>query len=366
MQRTLAAVIVVVGLAVAGVGPAAASHGTADDCSFPVTVTDASGTEVTLAEAPSSVVALQPSAAQTMWEIGAQDKVVGMPKNAFTSYLNDTEDKTNVVGDRSAVLQEQVVSLDADLVIAPNITPSETVASLRDSGQTVYYVNESTSLADVYRKTLVMGHLVGACDGAQRRADAMRSEVESIGETVAGQEPPKVLYALGGGFTAGNGTFIHELITAAGGENIAATAGISGYATISQEVIVQQNPDWIVIPEGRALPSGDAVNSTTAIQQNQVVRVNANYMNQPAPRNTIPLRQMAEAFHPDAFTSPTPTATPTATATQTVTATETTEQTATATATDAGTETPGESGPGFTIVAAVLAMLAATLLARRA
>jgi iron complex transport system substrate-binding protein len=359
MQRLLATLIVVVALAGAGIGPAAASHGTADDCSFPVTVTDASGTDVTVEAAPSSVVALQPSAAQTMWEIGAQNRVVGMPKNAFTSYLNGTEGKTNVVGERSAVLQEQVVSLDADLVIAPNITPSETVASLRDSGQTVYYVNESTSLGDVYRKTLMMGHLVGACDGAQRRIDAMRSEVESIRSNVSDREPPKVLYALGGGFTAGNETFIHELITVAGGENIAATAGISGYATISQEVVVQQNPDWIVIPEGRALPSGDAVNSTTAIQEDQVVRVTANYMNQPAPRNTIPLRQMAEAFHPDAFTSPTPASTPAATPTTTQT------ETTTATEAEPGTATPGESGPGFTVLAAVLAMLAATLLARR-
>jgi iron complex transport system substrate-binding protein len=82
-------------------------------------------------------------------------------------------------------------------------------------------------------------------------------------------------------------------------------------------------------------------------------------MNQPAPRNTIPLRQMAEAFHPDAFTSPTPASTPAATPTTTQT------ETTTATEAEPGTATPGESGPGFTVLAAVLAMLAATLLARR-
>jgi iron complex transport system substrate-binding protein len=317
---------------------------------------------VTIDQEPQSVVVLQPSAAQTMWEIGAQDKVVGMPKNAFTSYLNGTEDKTNVVGDRSAVLQEQVVSLGADIVIAPNITPAETVTNLRDSGQTVYYVNASSSLEDVYRKTLVMGHLVGACDGAQRRVDAMSAEVDAIRSNVSDEEPPKVLYALGGGFTAGSETYINELITTAGGENIAATSGISGYDTLSQEVIIEQNPDWIVIPEGIPLPANDAINSTTAIQQDQIVRVNPNYMNQPAPRNTIPLRQMAEAFHPDAFTSPTPTPTPTNT--QTTSGGEATPTT-TATETEPGTSTPGQSGPGFTVLSALVAALAAALLVRR-
>lgn len=357
MQRTLAAVLVIVGLVLAGAGPVAASHGSSDGCAFPVTVTDASGTEVTVEQEPSSVVVLQPSAAQTVWEIGAQEKVVGMPKNTYTSYLNGTENKANVVGERSAVLQEAVIELDADIVLAPNITSPETVANLREAGQTVFYFESAGSLDDVYRKTLLTGHLVGACEGARERTDTMRTEVEEIRDTVAGEEQPKVLYALGGGFTAGSGTFIHELITTAGGENIAATSDITGYATISPEVIVQQNPDWIVIPEGRALPSGEAVNGTTAIQQSQVVRVNDNYMNQPAPRNTIPLRQMAEAFHPDAFAAPTPTPTPTPTATAangdeaTITPTE--------------TATPAADGPGFTAVAALLAVLAAALLARR-
>jgi iron complex transport system substrate-binding protein len=360
VKRTLIAALVVASLAVAGVGPATASHGTASDCAFEVTVTDASGTEVTVEEAPSSVVVLQPSAAQTMWEIGAQGKVVGMPKNAFTSYLNGTEDKTNVVGEQSAVLQEEVVNLGADLVIAPNITAPDTVESLREAGQTVYYVNASESLEDVYRKTLVIGHLVGACEGATTRIDTMRSEVEEVRSTVADEEPPKVLYALGGGFTAGTETFTHELITTAGGENVAATAGISGYATISQEVILQQNPDWIVIPEGLPLPANDAVNSTTAVQQDQVLRVNDNYINQPGPRNTIPLRQMAEAFHPSAFA--TPTATPTETADG---ATATATEAETATSTEEGTETPSAEGPGFGVVATLVAALVAALLARR-
>lgn len=354
MKRTLLAALVVVSFVVAGIGPATASHAESDDCSFRVTVTDASGTNVTIEEEPTSVVVLQPSAAQTMWEIGAQDKVVGMPKNAFTSYLNGTDNKTNVAGEQSTVLQETVVNLSADVVLAPNITDNGTVESLRNAGQTVYYFELAGSLDDVYQKTLLTGHLTGACEGAQARTDEMRSTVESIRSNVSDREPPKVLYALGGGFTTGNGTYIHELITAAGGENIAASAGISGYDTISSEVIVNQTTDWIVIPEGRALPANDAVNTTTAITEDQILRVNPNYLNQAGPRSTIPLQRMAEAFHPEAFTQQTETATQTANAT-----TETAENTQTA------TETPGESGPGFTVVVALVAALALALVGRR-
>lgn len=343
----------VAGLTVAGVGPATASHGAAEDCPFPMSVTDASGTAVTVEEEPFSVVVLQPSAAQTVWKIGAQDKVVGMPKNAVTSYLNGTENKTNIVGERSLVLQGEVIDPGADVLIAPNVTASDTVGNLREAEQTVYYAETSQSVEDVYRKTLMIGRLVGACEGSKTRIDTMRSAVEEVRSAVSDEEPQKGLYALGGGLTAGTETFIHELV-------IAATSGITGYATISREVILHQNPDWIVVPEGLPLPANDAVNSTTAVQQDQFLRVNDNYSNQPAPRNTTPLGQMAKAFHPDSFTAPTATATePSEGATATATATET------AAGTGTRAVTPSVDRPGFTVVATLVATPVAALFARR-
>jgi iron complex transport system substrate-binding protein len=194
----------------------------------------------------------------------------------------------------------------------------------------------------------------------------MRSTVDSVRANVSGLDSPSVLYALGGGFTAGSGTFIDTLITAAGGENVATEAGISGYGQISSEVIVQQNPDWLVVPAGTPLPQTEAVNATTAVQEGQILRVNSNYMNQPGPRNTIPLRQMAEAFHPDAFSADTSGATVTPTGAASPTATPTAgEGEPTATPTGDGTETPGASGPGFTAVLTVIGLLGTALLARR-
>jgi iron complex transport system substrate-binding protein len=43
------------------------------------------------------------------------------------------------------------------------------------------------------------------------------------------------------------------------------------------------------------------VNRSTAVQNDQVLSVNANYLNQPGPRTLGPLVAMAEAFHPDAM-----------------------------------------------------------------
>jgi iron complex transport system substrate-binding protein len=175
---------------------------------------------------------------------------------------------------------------------------------------------------------------------------------------------------MGGGYTAGPDTFIGDVIATAGGDNIATAADISEYDVISEEIIAAQDPEWIVMPEGRSLRQSEAINSTTAVENDQIVTVNANYMSQAGPRVTQPLTQLAESFHPETTEETSMTETNSdETATETVgTAADTTE-TATETDTNAAgpetTDTGNGFGPGFGPVAALVALMAGTLLFRR-
>ena len=49
-----------------------------DLCKFPIREVDASGVVVEIDKEPQRIITLAPSAAQTMWEIGGKDKVVGV------------------------------------------------------------------------------------------------------------------------------------------------------------------------------------------------------------------------------------------------------------------------------------------------
>ncbi|MFB6078001.1 MAG: cobalamin ABC transporter substrate-binding protein, partial [Halarchaeum sp.] len=104
-MRTHAGLLLVLALVVAGgAAPAAATApaATADEgaaattCAFPVTVTDATGANVTVADEPGRIVTLNPSAAQTAWEIGAKPKVVGVSQ--YASYLDGASERANVSG----------------------------------------------------------------------------------------------------------------------------------------------------------------------------------------------------------------------------------------------------------------------------
>ena len=395
MSQTIAglfAVLLVVG-GVAGVavspavgGPAATE--TTVDCSFPITVTDANGANVTVNEEPQRVVTLAPSASQVVWELGVQDRVVGMPVNPYTSYLNGSSEKTNVVGKEGQPQVETIIRQEPDLVLAPNIIDPEAVEQLRDAGVTVYRFEGASSIGDVVEKTRLVGRLLGTYETARDVSARTQATAEAYRNATAETERPTVYYAMGGGYTVGPETFIGDVIDAAGGENVAAAANISTYDVISTEVIVEENPDWIVVPDGRPVPSSPALNETTAIQENQIVRVDANFISQPGPRVTQPLETLATAFHPGAAAdvtvnastvsapicganAATPTATdsvsettPESNAESTTVETVTFETNQTMGTTTEATPTTA-SGPGFGIVAAIVALFSSGLLVRR-
>jgi iron complex transport system substrate-binding protein len=309
-------------------------------CTFPHSATDATGENVTIDSRPGSVVALQPSDAQTMWYIGAKDQVTALPQTQYTNYLSDRGNRTNVKNEDGTVNAEVVTDADPDLVLAANATNVDTVQSLRQAGLTVYHFDQATSLDDIMAQVQNVGRLTGNCEGATETVTSMQATIDEVETAVADRERPDVLYYFFE-YTAGEATHIDELIETAGGTNIAAEGGLRGYKPVSTEFVVANNPDWIVYPTHAAAPSGAPYNETTAIQENQTLKINADYVSQPAPLVVDALRTMAETFHPEAF------------------------ETANGTASPDSTTVTTADGPGFGVVIATLALLLATLLAVR-
>ncbi|MFB6133968.1 MAG: PGF-CTERM-anchored ABC transporter substrate-binding protein [Halanaeroarchaeum sp.] len=270
------------------------------ECTFPITATDATGTDVTVAEDPERIVTLGPSAAQTMWEIGASDEVVGVTK--YASYLEGASAKQNISGGSSFVEVESVVALEPDLVLAPNIAENATISKLRDAGLTVYKFERAKSMADIAQKTKFIGALTGNCGAGVKRAAEMNRTLAEIETAVQGEDSPAVLYYMGGGYTAGSNTFINKIIETAGATNVASEAGIDGYGIISEEVVLTQNPEWILTNSDIiTIPKTAGYNQTTAVKEGNILVLDANEVSQPAPRVVEVTKRLAHKFHPDAF-----------------------------------------------------------------
>ena len=354
-------VLLVVGAGLSA--PAAATGGVqSQDCSFPVSITDAQGTEVTVEEEPQRIVSLNPSAAQTLWEIGAQEKVVGISE--YATYLDGADQKEIVNTQSGGTNVEKIIALEPDLVISPGTINEETVQNLRDKGITVVALATPQTIDGVAEKTTQIGQLTGHCEGAAETNDWMQSNVEQVEDAVADTEQPRSMYVFYG-YTVGADTFIDDILTVAGTTNVMAEAGVSGYAQVNKEIVRERNPQWIVVnTDDPGVPAEPAYNETIAVQEGQIVTVNIEYMNQPAPRSVVnAVHTLASEIHPEAMDGVEIQERSEFDTTTTSTTTTTTTEDTTTTTTPA--QTTESDAPGFGIAAGILALLAGLLLTRR-
>jgi len=353
----LLAVVLLLGVAVPA-GTAVASHGTADgDCTFPLTVTDGTGTDVTVDEEPQRIIALGGSAAQTAWEVGASEKVVGI--DTFSTNLEGASNVTVVSQGIGATDYEKALSQNPDLiVVAGNSYSQDVVTEFRDSDVPVYQMPNAASFADIEDNTATLGHLLGACDAAAETNTWMQERIDVVESAVSGESAPSLFYDLGAAqdsaahYSVSPGSFVGSVISTAGTANIVANGNFSAYPVVSNEFILEQNPEWLLVTytppstasEARAaVNESDVLSQTAAAQQGNVVAVNANHLNRPAPRVVHALSTLASTVHPQAYAGANATATPT----------------------DGGDGSGGV--PGFGAGVAVAALLAVSLvLARRA
>src|SRR5690625_3288709 len=206
---------------------------TADDdelrTEYPITVTDASGVEVTFEQAPEKIVSTSPSETEILFALGLDDQIVGV--SDFDDYPEQALDKPKVGGVVNPN-EEAIIELEADLVIGGISMPDDVVNSLRGLGINLYKT-DANSVQDALNNIIQMGVITDKQKEAEELVASMEATIEEVVEAVSvieEDEKQKVYIEYSPGWTVGTGEFMHELIELAGGINIA--ADVEGWVEI--------------------------------------------------------------------------------------------------------------------------------------
>lgn len=271
----------------------------------PITVTDDAGVEVTLDQPATRIVSLAPANTEIAYAIGAGDKMV-----AGTSYDDYPEEATSLpkVGDFANPNVEKIASYDPELVLAAGGIQNKLRSRLEDLGMTVYVVDPTTydgTIATIQN----VGKLAGADEGTAAVVDEMTAAKEEVQAKVSGLAAATTFLEIYSKplMTAGADTFIDDMITIAGGENIGAQAG-SGFPTFSTEVLVKDDPQVYIADSGSMSEPGDinkraGFGDLTAVKDGKVYVIEDSIIARPGPRLAEGLRQLVTMIHPEASTS---------------------------------------------------------------
>lgn len=271
---------------------------------FPASLTDFDGRAVRVAERPQRIVSIGSSNTELLYALGAGDRVVGV--DDFSDEPAEAKTKEKVGGVRVSI--EKVASLRPDVILTTKFSDGTIERLAAIAGAVV--VIEPQSLTDITRSVRLVGQAIGA-DGASlaaritSRLDAVRQKTSAIAAR------PRVFHELDASdpakpFTVGPGSFVHELIELAGGQNIAAGAG-SRAPQLSAEELVRSDPEVIVLADADYGVTAEQVaqrpgwGTITAVRTGRIHPISANLVSRPGPRIAEAAEAYARLLHPDAF-----------------------------------------------------------------
>lgn len=264
------------------------------------TVIDDLGRSVTVPEPPKRIVSMAAAATVTIYDIGAENLIVGVDQDSI-DYVPEAREKT-CVGSCYNPSLETIVGLEPDLIIAWHYAR---ISSLEENIPIIYI--DPRSIHDMLLTMKMIGFVVGrenevaqVVSGIENRMAVIEKKIENMSK----ENRPFVYYELNGmGKTVGPGTFTNEMIFIAGGINIASDEPVR-YPILSSEHIIWKNPDVIVVVSYGAdveeIKNRGGWQEIDAVKKNRVYKIESSWVS-PTPRMIWGLEQFAKWFHPTLF-----------------------------------------------------------------
>ncbi len=262
-----------------------------------------------VARAAARIVSLSPSVTETLFALGAGPEVVGVSQ--YCDYPPAALALPRV-GSFLTPNIEAIVGLRPTLVIGTWVSSGlPAFESLRDMGYATLIVKDN-SLAEIEESITAIGAATGRSAQARALVAALDAHLDAVRRRLAEVKPRTVLMVVGHQprIAVGSGTFLDELLHAAGGINIAEGTGES-WPHLSIEYVVAMKPE--VILDGQM--GDDAVASARfwndypmipAVREHRIYGYPEDSTLRPGPRAWQSLDTLAARIHPEVTLAPAP------------------------------------------------------------
>lgn len=249
------------------------------------------------------IVSLAPANSEILCAVGAYDQIVA--RTDFCDFPAELSKKPSVGGfDGKTVSVETILAYQPDFVYGTSGMHDFLKQPLEAAGITLY-LSKADTVEAVIAEIRKIGKITGHAKEGEAVASTMEKELAAIKKAVSKQTKPTVYYEVWGNpyMTVGNKSFINGIIQAAGGTNI--FANVDGdYPMISEESVIAQNPQFIIIPNmngetKKSISSRRGWSGIQAVKDGNVYFIDSDVYSRPGPRVIEAIKNIAGILHPD-------------------------------------------------------------------
>ena len=283
---------------------------------YPVTVTDQAGREVTIEEAPEKLVSGYYISSSLLIALGLDDQMVGIEAKANKRpiYRLSAPELIDLpsVGSAKEFDLEGCAALEPDLVILP--------MKLKNAAETLTELGVDVLLVNPEDQELLNGMIdliataTGTSEEAQKLKDFTDAQEKALSEKLADAEKPTVYLAGNSSMlsTAGDAMYQSDMIRLAGGVNAAAEIADTYWVEISYEQLLAWDPEYIVLASDATYTVEDVLADPNLADCKAVVSGNvfqlpnkAEAWDSPVPSGILGAVWLAGVLHPEHFSQET-------------------------------------------------------------
>ena len=264
------------------------------------------------AATPNRIISTSPAITEILFALGAGDQVVGVtdfcsyPKKAcllpsIGGPLNPSTETWLTLKPDLIIVQEdsEIILKNANIFRIPSLTVS--FSNLRNILTSIHIIADSLQVSEA-------GHQL--TEKIKIRINGYRSRLKELKPRQVlmllsdTNDPSRDLYAVG------RGTFLNELLTIAGGENVLPDT-MAKYPKISKEYIIAKSPEIIIEVGPKSNLSNEEIkvrkntwgkySTLRAVKDDRLYFIGADYILIPGPRLLNILDDFTRTIHPDLF-----------------------------------------------------------------
>lgn len=249
-------------------------------------------------------ISLAPSTTEILFALGLDDQIVGV--SSYCNYPEKAKTKLNL-GEFSHPNLEKILSLKPSYIFCTGLEQAPIVNELIRQKLKVY-VSDPANIQELLVSISDIGKITNNTEAAEILIDKIKTDISDIQfkvKLVSSEAKPKVFIEIWSDplTTAGKGSFIDEILSLAGGINIASNTK-RPFSIYNAEEVIKQDPDCIILTYMdkekplKLLSSRLGWDKIKAVKNNCIYNdINPDLLLRPGPRITEGLKELYKRIY---------------------------------------------------------------------
>lgn len=243
-------------------------------------------------ETEQRIISLSPAGTEIIFALEEGESLIG--RTDFCDYPPEAQAVPSVGGfDGKTISLEKIIAMKPTGVCLTDGMHNHLELPLRELGIETCLLKGS-NIEDIYQGIISVSNLLKVPEKGETLAEKIKAQVNAVSVS-ASVSKPKVYYEISSNpyITCGKGSFLNEVIKAAGGINCFEDAD-SPYPDLNPEAIILANPDVIIYPIYSEKQNPEKIlaeiisrpgwNLINAVKNGRIIFIDCNLTERPGPR----------------------------------------------------------------------------------